>query len=208
MGREILIGHQAQDGSWTEDGGYPSQHPVLNTAFALMFLKRANLTPDLSRRLTVDVAALTSKVDDKVSPKPVTPPPTKTEPPPVVPEVPPPTPKVEVPPKTTPAPAPPVVATAPTTTTPVEKSSNGWIWIVLLIVLALAGGGIAFFAMRRGNEADEDEEKPKKKKKGERSGYGWKSMRTSSAYSHSSNTRTVSLAEYSTVTASPVIVSG
>ncbi|HJZ55086.1 MAG TPA: hypothetical protein VKE74_09020, partial [Gemmataceae bacterium] len=56
-GMEILVAHQQADGSWLE-GGYPGQHPVVNTCLALMFLKRANLTPDLSRRLTVDAAAL------------------------------------------------------------------------------------------------------------------------------------------------------
>ena len=39
-GAEILIGHQSPDGSWSEDGGYHGQSPPLNTAFALMFLKR------------------------------------------------------------------------------------------------------------------------------------------------------------------------
>ena len=165
-GAEILIGHQGQDGSWSEEGGYPSQHPVLNTAFALLFLKRANLTPDLSRRLTVDTAALTAKVDDKVSPKPVTPPPTKTEPTPVVIETAPyPREVAERPRPETPRTL-PAESTSSTSTT-AKSESNSWIWIVLLIVLALAGGGIAFFAMRRSRNADDDEveeEKPKKKK--------------------------------------------
>ena len=67
-GAEILIGHQSQDGSWSEDGGYHGQSPPLNTSFALMFLKRANLTPDLSRRLAVDTAVLTAKVDTPIKP--------------------------------------------------------------------------------------------------------------------------------------------
>ena len=93
-GAEILIGHQSPDGSWSEDGGYHGQSPTLNTAFALMFLKRANLTPDLTRRLAVDTAALTAKVDTTVKPpppKPMEPTPVAVEPPPTPKEVPPPT---------------------------------------------------------------------------------------------------------------------
>ena len=161
-GAEILIGHQSQDGSWSEDGGYHGQHPVLNTCFALMFLKRANLTPDLSRRLTVDTAALTAKVDDKVSPKAPPLPPKTPEPSPVVIETPP-------PPKEAPraeTPTPKVAETPALATTTAETKSNNWIWIVLLIVLAVAGSGIAFVAARRARKGeDEEDEKPKKKKK-------------------------------------------
>jgi hypothetical protein len=158
-GAEILIGHQANDGSWTEDGGYPGQHPVLNTCLALMFLKRANLTPDLSRRLTVDTAALTAKVDDKVSPKVEPPAPKPPEPTPPAPKTEPPPKREEVVrprPETPPAPAPaPETPPAATTT---ETKSNSWIWIVLLVVLALAGGGIALFAARRRRRDDDDDE--------------------------------------------------
>jgi hypothetical protein len=163
-GAEILIGHQAVDGSWTEDGGYHGQHPALNTAFALLFLKRANLTPDLSRRLTVDTAALTAKVDDKVSPRPVMPPIVKEpEPTPVVIEPPPP--KKEVPMPTRPVMPPsttPVVETpAPT---PAKSDPNNGLWVALLVVLAVAGGGLVFFGVRRVRSRADDEEEPRKKK--------------------------------------------
>jgi hypothetical protein len=68
-GAEILVGHQQPDGSW-KDGGQHVDHPVLSTSLALLFLKRANLTPDLSKRLLVDPAALTATVAAPKSPSP------------------------------------------------------------------------------------------------------------------------------------------
>ncbi len=41
---------QRDNGSW-EAGGYPGATPVNNTCFALLFLKRVNLTRDLTRKL-------------------------------------------------------------------------------------------------------------------------------------------------------------
>jgi hypothetical protein len=46
----VELPRQKNDGSWT-DGGYYANHPVLNTCFALLFLKRANLARDLSAQL-------------------------------------------------------------------------------------------------------------------------------------------------------------
>ncbi|MCI0701302.1 MAG: hypothetical protein L0241_09510 [Planctomycetia bacterium] len=163
-GAEILICHQKQDGSW-EEGGYPGQHPALNTCFALMFLKRANLTPDLSRRLTVDTTTLTAKVDDKITPKP--PPPTpspKIEEPPPTPEEPPPPPSEEPKPQVAePKPAPPPEPAAETAAP--AKKSGGWLWIVLAILLAgIVGGFLAFLVAKRMKKNAEEEEKPRKKK--------------------------------------------
>jgi hypothetical protein len=165
-GAEILIGHQSADGSWTEDGGYHGQHPVLNTAFALMFLKRANLTPDLSRRLLVDTASLAAKVD---TPRPAEPPPPKpmdmtpvVESPPRV--EPPPAPKVE---SAAPAPAP---APAPAATA-AKPESNGWIWIVAIVLLAVVGGGLVFFGIwrsRAAGQVEDEEEKPRKRSAGKK----------------------------------------
>jgi hypothetical protein len=45
-GAEILVARQALDGSWTAQGG-----DTADTCFALLFLKRANLAPDLSAML-------------------------------------------------------------------------------------------------------------------------------------------------------------
>jgi hypothetical protein len=161
-GAEILICHQKADGSWDE-GGYHGQHPALNTCFALMFLKRANLTPDLSRRLTVDTTALTTQVDDKVAPKiePPKPSPKVEEPPPEPEPTPPPkteTPKPE--PKAQPAPATESLAQ----TNPPEKKS-GLVWVILgALLAALVGGFVAFLVARKMKEKAEEDEKPRKKK--------------------------------------------
>lgn len=173
-GAEILIGHQSPDGSWSEDGGYHGQSPPLNTAFALMFLKRANLTPDLTRRLTVDTAALSARVDVKVAPKPLPPTPEPMESTPVVVE-PPPRPKEVVTPTEVAVPAPKTVA-APTSTpttpaTSSESDSKGGIWIVALGLLGLLGGGLVVFGVVRSRadkdkeEEEEEEEKPRRKKR-------------------------------------------
>ena len=68
-GAEILRRPPAEDGVGAKRGAIPDEHPILNTALALLFLRRANLTPDLSRRLSVDTELLTAKVDNKVAPK-------------------------------------------------------------------------------------------------------------------------------------------
>lgn len=171
-GAEILLCHQKGDGSWDE-GGYHGENPILNTCLALLILKRANLTPDLSRRFTVDPSALNQLVSRTTTPQPpptVTPqaqaPTPEPEPEPKVT-----TPAVEEPrvtPKSTPAPrsaAPQEAATQPTESkpAPAEKSS-AWIWILLgVVVLALAGGGL-FFLLGR-STAEKKPEKGKKKKK-------------------------------------------
>jgi hypothetical protein len=49
-GCQTLLAKQAADGSWN-GGGYYGDTPVLDTCFALLFLKQANLTADLSTKL-------------------------------------------------------------------------------------------------------------------------------------------------------------
>jgi hypothetical protein len=52
-GEELLLDHQNADGSWTT-GGYfasPQETPITDTCFALLFLKRANLAKDLTKKL-------------------------------------------------------------------------------------------------------------------------------------------------------------
>jgi len=176
-GAEILLCHQNADGSW-EEGGYPGESQILNTCFALMFLRRANLTPDLSKRLVVDPSALAAKVDDKVAPKVEPPPPTPKEPEPIAVAPMPHTvePKKEPPPRVTPTPpAPaPVAQPQPESPPPAPAKKTPWLWIVLGVVLAAAVGGfVAFVLLKRKRDADDGEdaaeevveEKPKKKKK-------------------------------------------
>lgn len=49
-GTDVLLHAQGEDGSW-RNGDYPGSAPTHDTCFALLFLKRANLTQDLSSRL-------------------------------------------------------------------------------------------------------------------------------------------------------------
>jgi hypothetical protein len=166
-GAEILLCHQQQDGRW-EKGGQHVEHAVLSTSMALLFLRRANLTPDLSRRLTVDTSALTQKVSDTVTPKPTPIPPAPTKAPDPVVTAPAPTPEVVEPKQPTPTPQPPQVRPTmpepPVASTPAPEKSSSWLWIVLIVVLVLVLGGCAFFYMRMKNGEDE-EEKPRKKKR-------------------------------------------
>jgi hypothetical protein len=159
-GAEILVCHQQADGSWA-DGGYHGQHPVLNTALAVMFLTRANLTPDLSRRLVVDSAVLTAKT--------ATPAPT---PEPVVAPAPAPTvvPAVELPVARTETPvkaAPPVQARSTTEdAAPAEKSSDTWLLLIAGVVLVIVAGCVGAYVVFRptGDESDDEEERPRKGK--------------------------------------------
>lgn len=156
-GAEILLCHQKGEGHWDE-GGYHGQHPVLNTAFALLFLKRANLTPDLSRRLTIDTTALTTKVDETVTPQPTpvkpqpqpepSPPKTEEPPPKITPKQP--SPDPSLPPKTTPTMEPPAPEPAPAS--PPRQSSSTWLWVVLALVLVAALGGGGFFLVKRSRQ--------------------------------------------------------
>lgn len=154
-GAEILCTHQKANGSW-EDGGYPAEHPTINTALAVLFLKRANLTPDLSRRLLVDPSRLATKVN---TPTPKVEPPPPPMPTPTPEPTPPPPPKVETPPPAPPKAAPPEPAPAPAPAP--KESSNLWLWLTLGGVgLLLLLGLLAFLLLRK-----KPEEKPRKKGK-------------------------------------------
>lgn len=161
-GAEILVGNQQDDGSWKKEEGYPGESEILNTALAILFLRRANLTPDLSKRLISDSSALTASVSTPPPAPLVKPPPAPT--PPVV-ETPP-APKVEQPPPKATTPVQPAVvqappAPAPTLPTTPAKSSDGWLWIVLLIaaIVLLLGCGIGLILVKRRSNA---EGKPKR----------------------------------------------
>jgi hypothetical protein len=54
-GVEILLPNQREDGSWFSNG-YHGSAPPLDTCMALLFLKRANLTQDLTRHLRLQMA--------------------------------------------------------------------------------------------------------------------------------------------------------
>lgn len=162
-GAEILVCAQAANGSWEEDGGFHGQSPIINTCLALLFLKRANLTPGLSKKLVVDTGALTAKVEDKITPKAEEPTPKVEEPLPTS-KIEEPTPPKEEPkaqpaPTTKPAPAPEPEPTPP------PKKKSPVLWIVLGVLLAAVVGGLAFFMVKKSNQDDDGAAATKKKKK-------------------------------------------
>jgi outer membrane biosynthesis protein TonB len=152
-GAEILVSSQTPDGSWA-NGGYHGENAVVNTCFALMFLKRANLTPDLSRKLVVDAAALT-KTEEKPAPKVAPPPEPSPAPEPMEEPPPPPAPK--------PKPEPKQAAVESTPSSPPEEKKSKLPLLLGLLGVVLVGGVVAFFAVRMSKD-DDDEDKPKKKK--------------------------------------------
>jgi hypothetical protein len=154
-GLEILVCHQKLDGSWA-DGGFPGEHPILNTAFALLFLKRANLTPDLSKRLMADTRLIAAKVSETPKPKAEAPPPPPPPPPSVVvKEEPPPPPPVV--PKAEPKPQPAVAAGETPPAPPPAEDRPVWPWLLgLAVVLGAAGLGLYFALRPRRDEDDED----------------------------------------------------
>ncbi|HEX4613813.1 MAG TPA: hypothetical protein VH092_36870, partial [Urbifossiella sp.] len=174
-GAEILCTHQQADGSWLE-GGYHGEHPALNTALAVLFLRRANLTPDLSRRLIVDPSTLTARVATNPTPSP---PPVDPTPEPSPEPTPAPAPEPKAAP-TTPSPPrtalPDPPAPAPTPAAAPNSSSSLGLWLgigagvlLLLVLLAFlllrsksdetpAKKGKKGKAARRRDEDDDDEE--------------------------------------------------
>jgi hypothetical protein len=49
-GAELLLDHQKADGVWFL-GNYPGSQPITDTCFALLFLKRANLAKELTKKV-------------------------------------------------------------------------------------------------------------------------------------------------------------
>ena len=140
-GAEILVANQQQRGNW-DRGGYHGAAPVLDTCFALLFLKRANLAEDLTGRLPFDTEKLTTSITASVNAEGTTekpPPPTDSTP--IV------SPKdasqLEGAP-TAPGKDPGLEATRPKPDAPADSTASdapttgGRKWLVLLILLAVA----------------------------------------------------------------------
>lgn len=180
-GAEALVANQDQvEGSWFKANNYPGASPTIDTCFALMFLKRANLAQDLSAYLTFSPKKLNDGVV-KLLPPPAPKVETKPEPPKVVEQKPEPKvePKVEEkkpvqvaeakPPDRTPTTAPPTPPqAAPAPEPPAPAGAPVWIWIVIgLGGLLIVGGLLVFFLMKGGSqeedEEEEEEERPRKK---------------------------------------------
>lgn len=171
-GAEILLCHQKGDGSWESAGTHTHNSPIVTSCFALLFLRRANLMPDLSKRLVVEPGAITKIVEEKITPKPEPPKEDKT-----VIEVTPPKKEektvIDVIPQPTPAPKAPAPTTAPQpqVSPPLEtqevyqprrkpeKESSSWWWILLgITTVGFIALGSYYYATAKG-------EKHKKKKK-------------------------------------------
>jgi hypothetical protein len=65
-GAEMLVANQGAAGNW-DNGQYWSAHPTIDTCFALLFLKRANLAKDLTSRLSIDPTQLSSDIEKKTA---------------------------------------------------------------------------------------------------------------------------------------------
>jgi hypothetical protein len=60
-GAEILVANQQQRGFWISTE-YPGSSPTIDTCMALLFLKRANFTADLSKRLNIKPEELNATI--------------------------------------------------------------------------------------------------------------------------------------------------
>lgn len=166
-GAEMLVANQDPlSGAWEKESpGFHGSSPILNTGIALLFLKRANLASDLTRKLPFDPSELSTQIKKTESPPP---PPKPTEeakaPPPPAPVKPEPAAPVFNPPPA------PVAAAA------IKKEEGNGMMIALVIggislLLLVAGGVGAFLYLNKGDE-EEEEKKPKKKKKADSSKNG------------------------------------
>jgi hypothetical protein len=158
---EILVANQDPSGAWEKPGGYHGQSPILNTCFALLILKRANLAMDLTKKLPFEGSMLAAEIRNAAPPPPM---PEKTVP------VPQPTPAPQPPPQPTPMPVrtPAPVVQQPTPAPEPEPEKNNTSFIVGMVVagvalaLLIAAGIIAYMVL---SKDDDDEDRPRKKKK-------------------------------------------
>lgn len=179
-GMEVLVTNQMQQGleagAWVQGGNATLSDPIVNTCFALLFLRGANLASDLTARLPINPAELNEMLmgggnpakpgeglrdrkgidrslggsEDSDRERQADPfvPPTKQDP----------------------APAPPVQTTqqpAPASAPTEQKSEGGGkglmiaiFAVVAVLVIAGVGAGI-FFATRGGKKETDPDEKPR-----------------------------------------------
>jgi hypothetical protein len=180
-GAEILVANQKPEGHW-EGGGYAGSSRVADTCMALLFLKRTNLTEELTKKLEGEVdkaakdrAALPVQpatppaAAPPTSPAPAAtapPPPAKTEPPAKAPSSPATPAPASSPPSSaapaapagtapTPVVAAPIVPSSTAPPTP-EKRAGGKLWPSVLIggaVVLVTGGMVLFLSRRKSSRA-------------------------------------------------------
>lgn len=186
-GAEALVSNQdPENGGWFNKDSYPGAAPPIDTSFALMFLKRANLAKDLSAYLAFSPKKLNEGVVKLAPPPPpVVPPQVKPEPARIV-DIKPEPPPVEQKPvevaeakpaqPATPKMAPMQPPAAQPAVGPAPAPSGGmpwWIWLVIGMGGLLIVGGALFFFLFSGSSAskeedeydDEEDERPRKKGK-------------------------------------------
>lgn len=68
-GAQVLIRNQQSDGNWA-GGRYIGSSPPIDTCLALLFLKRANLVKDLTKKLPFKAEDLNNSIMGKLTPSP------------------------------------------------------------------------------------------------------------------------------------------
>ncbi len=185
---EALVANQDPEaGNWAspKEGSYPGATPIIDTAFALMVLKRANLANDLSAYLAFSPKKLNEGVvklmpvaaAPQPEPKPEPPkvtetkPEPKPEPPKAAETKPEPVQVAEAKTPQQPIPAPPMSTSPPSAMPmppPAPPSSSGggwWVWLLVGLGVVFIIGGLLFFFLMSGGETEEEEDRPRKKSK-------------------------------------------
>jgi cell division septation protein DedD len=151
-GAEVLVSNQYPQGHWQE-GRYTGATPTINTCLALLFLKRANLTLDLTARLPFNPAELGPPAEpEPTTPQPQTPPPPPPEP--VLTGVKPSPLKVSAP--------------GPEEAREEAPSSRSWIWLVLLAAFVLLFSGAVLLTQARSSNDKERAANSSRKSRGGR----------------------------------------
>lgn len=158
-GAEILVANQAADGSWVSDK-YPGRSSQIDTCLALLFLKRANLAKDLTKRVSDELKRelVTLSPGETASLPPATPekPEVRTSTPGQFVGPPEPSPEERRLAAARQAQTTPVGSTAPTEEVTESKGRIGlWILGGGLLLLCVGFGIVALIVMSRGSDDDE-----------------------------------------------------
>jgi hypothetical protein len=73
-GAEMIVANQKEDGRWEKKDAYPGASPTIDSCFALLFLKQANLAEDLTAKLRAGAQKVAEKprpAEGVKPPKPV-----------------------------------------------------------------------------------------------------------------------------------------
>jgi hypothetical protein len=193
-GVEILLGNQSTSGpnvgAWMSGGNTTLSDPVVNTSLALLFLRGANLTADLTARLPINPEELNKELAGEVTTtirtkgagpskekekSPLGTGDTETERP-IDSVQEPEKPKETTPPQQATQQQQQTPTAAPTSSTTEQKEEGKGNGLMIAIfagvaVIVIAGAGVAIFLATRGGKkavADDEDDKPRSKKAGRR----------------------------------------